>query len=204
MRSIATMVILLFSALTSGVTVEGVEKGSASSFRPTFRRKREFYALTGTSLSEIVEQRSAMALRSEAPKQYGLTTWFAALSTTQGAGAKTSCADEPLSMVVTVTVTLPRAVNSSQFSPADSAQWFAFLPALERHEAKHDSVIVAETSAFLRQVEGERNGPAAMKSISQCLTELQARVNRATVTLDEVTQHGMTEGAVLVLSRTPK
>ena len=199
MRLTALMRVLLFSTLISCAAACVEESWSASPTDPEFRRKRAYYLLVGKSLVNIVAEHRAMALRGEAPKQFGRTSWFASLNTTQSVGARTSCAVEPLSMIVTVTTTLPRVGNSSQFSPEDSSQWLAFLPALEYHEARHDSVIVSEASAFLRQVEGERNRTMAMKSISQCLTELRDRIDRATTTLDEVTQHGMTEGAVLIV-----
>ncbi len=205
MRLGISLVALSLLAFTYGVAM-AVEPGSSSEVEaslPTFRRQTVFYSLAGKSLVELVAEHRALALKQEAPERLGYTAWNATLNTTHGFGAKTSCSVEPITFVVTVTTTLPRAVNSGQFSPDDSLQWHTFLPGLKRHEARHDSIIVSETSAFLRQVESEANGAMQTKDISQCVDELRTRIDRANARLDEVTQHGRTEGAILVLPSRP-
>ena len=167
---------------------------------PTIRRQTVVYSLVAKSLAELVAEHRALVARREAPEYLGYTEWSVAFTPSSGRGAHTACAVEPVALVVTVTTTLPRAVNSDQFSPSDSAQWHTFLPALARHEARHDSVIVSEAFAFLRQMETEGNGGLVTKSISQCVGELRARIDRAAGVLDQITQHGRTDGAVLVLA----
>ncbi len=165
----------------------------------TIRRNVRVYELTGKTITDIVSEYRVMAKTGQAPPALAQTIWAFTIDMARGAGRKTSCSSDPISIAVTLTTVLPHAVNSSQFSLADSVQWHAFLPALTRHETRHESVVVAETSAFLRQIETERRNNAPIKSVPQCVDALSDRLGRASTNLDEVTRHGETDGAILVV-----
>ncbi len=159
------------------------------------------YDLRGKTVAELISERGAMAARGDAPETMGRTIWAVTLNTLPDGGAHTSCAADGITTTLTLTMVLPRAIRSKEFTGDELEQWKAFLPGLARHEARHDSVIVAETSAFLRRVTAEKRAVVATKSVAQCVDELTAQIRRASDTLDEVTQHGRTDGAVLMVRK---
>lgn len=163
------------------------------------RRSVREYDLHGKTLTELVSERRAMAARGDAPETIGRTIWAVTLNTLPHGGVKTSCAPDGMTATLTLTTVLPRAISSKEFTGDDLEQWQAFLPALARHEARHDSVIVAETSAFLRRVTTEKRATIATRSVAKCVDELTAQISRASEKLDEATQNGRTDGAVLTV-----
>lgn len=185
------------------LTLSGCARMVTSPPALIIRRSAREYDLHGKTLTELVYERRAMAARGEAPESMGRTIWAFTLNTSRAGGAQTSCASDGIIITLTLNSVLPRAVNSKEFTANEFTQWQAFLPGLARHEARHDSVVVAESSAFLRRVTAEKRANTATRSVAKCVDELTAQLSRAGDKLDEVTQNGRTDGAVLILNGNP-
>lgn len=140
-----------------------------------------------------------MVARGDAPKDIDETIWTVTLNSLRTGGARTACASDGLTMTLELTRILPKAIHSNDFTKEDLEQWQIFLSGFTRHEARHDSVIVAETSAFLDRVTAERHVSVVTKSVARCVDELTAQIRRASDALDTVTEHGRTDGAVLII-----
>jgi predicted secreted Zn-dependent protease len=110
-----------------------------------------------------------------------------------------------VSLSVVLTTVLPKAVRLAEFSREDATEWHRFMHALVRHEAQHDSIVVDQATAFLRDVDRAADRARAPRSIVQCVTTLLERIEHASKTFDALTQHGRNEGAALVVRRsTPR
>ena len=164
---------------------------------PQVQRATKYYELRASTLVELIAEFRAAAGTGAVPVRFGLTRWDVALNTSPSFGTRTSCAPERVTLRVVLTTTLPKAVRSTQFSAADAAEWQRFLSALLRHETQHDSIVIAQTTAFLRDVESEANRGAMPSSIEACVADVLGRIERASTTFDAITQHGGTDGAVL-------
>ena len=196
-----------------------------STAAPQVRRTTRYYELRAPSIAELVTEFRAVAGTGTVPVRFGLTKWDVKLDASSSFGTRTSCATERVTLRVTLTTTLPKAVGSAHFTSEDATEWQRFLPALLRHEAQHDSIVVTNATAFLlfeieiaevfmkvgigsgethcplqvflREVETAANHGEMPTSIEQCVTALVERIERANTTFDAVTQHGGTDGAAL-------
>ncbi len=184
--------------------VTGTVAAMRSEVAPQVRRTTTFYELGATSLFELVAEFRAVAGRGGVPLRYGLTKWDIRLDMSPEYGTRTSCSTDRVMLRVALTTVLPKAVRSEDFSPEEAIEWQRFLTALIRHEAQHDSIVVAHTTAFLRDVERDANRKGGPTSIDQCVASLLERIEHASRTFDTRTQHGGKEGAALrVFHRTP-
>ncbi len=160
-------------------------------------RAERRYELRATTLPLLLQEYDDLKARSSGPKSFGRTDWNFTIVPAPIGGLATTCANERVAISVHLLNTLPIAVNAARFSVEDSVNWRAFLSALVRHEARHDSLVVATMSAFVRDVTPPSAGIEPVRSIADCVSTLGARLKRVNDSLDLVTNGGTSEGVVL-------
>lgn len=158
------------------------------------RRELRYYDVHSTSLADIPVEVRGMRARNEAPAFYGATSWGISL-VRRGGGVQTNCASGRLGADISIVTTLPRAVNAGRFSPQERERWNEFLHGLAQHEQRHDSIAIAEAQRGLARLSSSNDG--SPRGIRECTQSLLAEIRREHETLDAVTGHGRTDGAVL-------
>ena len=160
-------------------------------------RSVRYYDVSALTPSAEHQQVDSLRAHNGAPAApaVGLTSTSWRLGTGPS-GTQTSCAAAPLIVEMHIEMFIPRHTNVAR---ADSVMtWTPYVQALTRHEARHDSIAVAVTNAFLNEV---RNSTAASRttafSMQECLTTLTNRLHRAQKTYDSVSAHGIREGIAL-------
>ena len=162
------------------------------------RRELRYYELHSARLSEIPAEVRRLRAQNSVPQFYGATKWGITL-VRSGKGVRTSCAVSRLRAEVSIITLMPRAVNLEQFTPGERERWGEFVQALAQHEQRHDSIAIAEAQSGLVQLSatGSDADRAMPRSLQSCTSALLAQIRREHETLDSVTGHGRTDGAVL-------
>lgn len=158
------------------------------------RREWRYYDVRATSLAEIPTEVRGMRARKEAPPFYGATSWGISL-VRRGSGVQTPCASGRLGADISIVTTMPRAVHADRFSPQERARWNEFLQGLAQHEQRHDSIAIAEAQRGLLRLSSEAD--RSPRGIRECTQTLLAEIRREHESLDAITGHGRTDGAVL-------
>ena len=159
------------------------------------RREVRYYDLHSTRLSEIPAEVRQLRARNAVPQFYGATKWGVSL-VRSGRGVHTSCSGSRLRADVSIITLMPRAVHLDRFTPGDRERWSEFVHALAQHEQRHDSIAIAEAQQGLMRLSSGAQD-AAPRGIRECTTLLLAQIRREHETLDLLTGHGRTDGAVL-------
>lgn len=160
-------------------------------------RAERRYELRATALPLLLQEYDDLKARPSGPKSFGRTDWHFTIVPARIGGLATTCANERVTISVHLLTTLPTAVNAARFSVEDSVNWRAFVSALVRHEARHDSLVVTTMSAFVKDVTPPSAGIDPVRSIADCVSTLGARLKSVNDSFDLVTNGGTSEGVVL-------
>lgn len=191
----------VYAAFATGITTHAPGLAKHAAAIPQVRRSTTYYELGATTIADLITEFQAAAGKGGIPVRFGLTKWDITFTTSPTFGTRTSCSTQFIALHVAITATLPKTTRITHFTTEEAVEWQRFLTALRRHEAQHDSIVVAQATTFLQQVETDANHSGAQIGMDQCVADILERIERASIAFDATTHHGATDGAALRVIR---
>jgi predicted secreted Zn-dependent protease len=111
-----------------------------------------------------------------------------------------TCRLKDFRVAVSATIRMPRWVDRDAASPADRRTWDTFDAAMRKHEEGHRENGIHAGQELAREIPGvgPRGDCGQLKAaIEQTANRIIAKYGEADADYDRVTNHGLTQGAVL-------
>jgi predicted secreted Zn-dependent protease len=167
---------------------------------PTVTLHRSYYAIAGSTLEQLQAQMGQPEPSSRKDSQYAAKTDWEVNWSYNYTAADNRCLISSAKVNVDVVVTLPKWNDTPRQPKTIVAEWNRYLTALQIHEDGHTANGIAAGGAVLQVLEGLPPSSSchalkatADKTIKAVADHYRQRDRR----YDQITQHGLTQGAVL-------
>jgi predicted secreted Zn-dependent protease len=157
-----------------------------------------YYNITGASISEINAQLTRGApVDSNGDAREGIANSYITWKYPFQRDAK-GCTTGPVSVQVQVHIQLPRWTRAAQASGDIARRWDKFIAALTLHEEGHKQIAVdgaRRIASTLARLPAEASCPAMNAKANAEGQRLLVEIRAAQVRYDQMTNHGLTQGA---------